>query len=65
MSGRFTSMPNSAVPVVFALLSRRRVGLPMMVQSFAGLSFTFAGIGSFAAASATSPKLTRCLACTT
>jgi len=55
MSGRFTSMPNSAAPLTLALLSRRRVGLPISVKSFASLSLTSFGIGSFAAASASSP----------
>jgi len=55
MPGRFTSMPNSALPLTLALLSRRFVGLPISVKFFASLSATSLGIGSFAAASASSP----------
>ncbi len=49
------SMPKTALPSVFSGESMRRVGLPMSLKSFASFSFTPAGTGSFAAASASWP----------
>ncbi len=53
--GNLTSIPNFAWPVTFSRESRRRTRLPMSFQSFASLSFTFAGGVSRAAASASCP----------
>jgi hypothetical protein len=52
---RCTSRPNVALPFTFSAESRRRVGLPISLKSLAGLSCTFSGTGSFAAASASWP----------
>ena len=44
-----------ALPVIFSGVSRRRVGLPMTVQSFASFRVTLVGAGSFDASSASAP----------
>ena len=55
MPGSLTSMPNSAVPLIFAAVSSRLTGLPTYRESRCSLSFTSVGTGSLAAASASSP----------
>jgi len=55
MPGSFTSMPNSAVPLILAGVSSRLVRLPTMVKSFGSFSATFSGTGSFEAAAASEP----------
>jgi len=48
-------MPNSAVPLVLAGVSSRRVRLPTMRKSPGSLSATFSGTGSFDASAASWP----------
>ena len=50
-----TSSPKLAWPLIFSGVSRRRVGLPMIFQSFGSFSATVAGAGSAAASTASSP----------
>jgi hypothetical protein len=58
MPGSFTSSVKVCWPVVFAGLSRRRrSALPISVQAPASFNVTSAGGVSFAAASASSPKV--------
>ena len=42
--GNCTSMPNTALPVIFSGVSRRRIGLPISVHFSGGLSLTFVGV---------------------
>ena len=55
MLGRRTSIPNTALPSVFAGTSARADGLPIRVQSLRSLRLTFRGVCA-AAACANSPK---------
>jgi hypothetical protein len=55
MPGSLTSMPNSAVPLTFMGVSRRRVRLPTMRKSFGSFSGGFSGTGMVAALAASSP----------
>ena len=48
-------MPYSAVPLVFAGVSSRRVRLPTIVKSFGSFSVTVSGTGSLDAAAASWP----------
>jgi len=53
--GKCTSIPNSAVPLIFEGVSNRSVGLPTCVNSLAVFNVTSAGAVNFDAASANDP----------
>ena len=55
MPGTWASMPKRALPLLLAALSRRLVGLPMMVKFLLSFSLGLVGTGSLAAASASAP----------
>ena len=55
MPGIITSMPKTALPFTLSGVSMRLAGVPISVKSLGSLSATFSGVGSFAAASASSP----------
>jgi hypothetical protein len=55
MPGTAASIPNVAVPVTLARLSRRRVGLPMILNCEGSLSGTSAGTGTVRALSTSCP----------
>ena len=57
MPGSLISAPYTCLPVSLSAVSSRLSGLPMIFQSFGSLSGTSFGASSFAAASATLPKL--------
>ena len=57
--GKWTSIPNPALPVIFSGVSRRRWGLPTCVHRSGGFKLTLFGEGSALARSANVPNEAR------